>query len=73
MIGKEFVVVFDEEVKKMKDVDFLVQGILYIDVIEFGIDIVQMIKLYYNVGGLLEKMGFKLIELFCFLFKDEIC
>lgn len=32
-----------------------------------------MIKFYYNVGGLLEDMQFKLIELLNMLFKDEVC
>lgn len=61
-IGKEFVAVFDEEAKKMKDADFLAQGTLYTDVIESGTDTAQTIKSHHNVGGLPEKMGFKLIE-----------
>lgn len=32
-----------------------------------------MIKLYYNVGGLLDYMKFGLVELLCELFKDEVC
>ncbi len=43
-IGKEFVAVFDEEAKKMKDADFLAQGTLYTDVIESGTDTAQTIK-----------------------------
>lgn len=49
---------------------------LYFDVIElvsFLGGLLVIIKLYYNVGGLLEKMGFKLVELLCELFKDEVC
>lgn len=36
IIGKEFIEVFNEEAKKLKDVDFLAQGTLYTDVIESG-------------------------------------
>ncbi len=50
-IGKEFVAVFDEEAKKMKDADFLAQGTLYTDVIESGTDTAQTIKSHHNVGG----------------------
>lgn len=70
-IGKEFVAVFDEEAKKMKDANFLAQGTLYTDVIESGTDTAQTIKSHHNVGGLPEKMGFKLIEPLRSLFKDE--
>ncbi len=63
--------VFDEEAKKMKDADFLAQGTLYTDVIESGTDTAQTIKSHHNVGGLPEKMGFKLIEPLRSLFKDE--
>ncbi|MCQ4965388.1 GMP synthase (glutamine-hydrolyzing), partial [Bifidobacterium pseudocatenulatum] len=34
IIGKEFVEVFNEEAKKMKDAEYLAQGTLYTDVIE---------------------------------------
>ena len=36
IIGKEFIEVFNEEAKKLKNVDFLAQGTLYTDVIESG-------------------------------------
>lgn len=32
-----------------------------------------IIKIYYNVGGLLENMKLKFIEFLCELFKDEVC
>lgn len=71
IIGNEFVEVFNEEANKMQDADFLAQGTLYTDVIESGTDTAQTIKSHHNVGGLPEKMGFKLIEPLRSLFKDE--
>ena len=69
--GKEFVEVFNEEAKKMKDAEYLAQGTLYTDVIESGTDTAQTIKSHHNVGGLPKKLGFKLIEPLRSLFKDE--
>ena len=71
IIGKEFVDVFNEEAKKMKDAEYLAQGTLYTDVIESGTDTAQTIKSHHNVGGLPKKLGFKLIEPLRSLFKDE--
>jgi len=71
IIGKEFIKVFNEEAKKIKDADFLAQGTLYTDVIESGTDTAQTIKSHHNVGGLPKKLGFKLIEPLRKLFKDE--
>ena len=71
IIGAEFIEVFNEEASKLKDVKFLAQGTLYTDVIESGTDTAQTIKSHHNVGGLPEKMGFKLIEPLRSLFKDE--
>ncbi|MFV0388747.1 MAG: glutamine-hydrolyzing GMP synthase [Pyrinomonadaceae bacterium] len=74
IIGKEFIEVFEEEAKKIGDVDFLVQGTLYPDVIEsvnlHGSSVT--IKSHHNVGGLPEKMALKLIEPLRELFKDEV-
>src|SRR5207244_10573506 len=73
-IGKEFIAVFEEEAKKIKDAEFLVQGTLYPDVIE-SVSIKgpsSVIKTHHNVGGLPEKMGLKLIEPVRELFKDEV-
>ena len=52
IIGKEFIEVFNEEAKKLKNVDFLAQGTLYTDVIESGTNTAQTIKSHHNVGGL---------------------
>lgn len=71
IIGKEFIEVFKEEAKKIKDVEFLAQGTLYTDVIESGTDTAQTIKSHHNVGGLPKELGFKLIEPVRSLFKDE--
>jgi GMP synthase (glutamine-hydrolysing) len=73
-IGNEFIAVFEEEAKKIPDVEFLVQGTLYPDVIE-SVSIKgpsAVIKTHHNVGGLPEKMGLKLIEPVRELFKDEV-
>ncbi len=74
VIGNEFIVVFEEEARRLKGVKFLAQGTLYPDVIESvsfkGPSAV--IKSHHNVGGLPEKMGMALIEPFRELFKDEV-
>ncbi|MEE5988752.1 glutamine-hydrolyzing GMP synthase [Ligilactobacillus equi] len=71
IIGNEFVEVFNDEARKLKDADFLAQGTLYTDVIESGTDTAQTIKSHHNVGGLPEELGFELIEPLNTLFKDE--
>jgi len=74
-IGRLFVDVFDEEAQKLGQVDFLAQGTLYPDVIEsvsFTGGPSVTIKSHHNVGGLPERMRFKLIEPLRELFKDEV-
>jgi GMP synthase (glutamine-hydrolysing) len=74
IIGHEFIAVFDDEAKKLKKVDFLVQGTLYPDVIE-SVSVKgpsAVIKSHHNVGGLPDKMKMKLVEPLKFLFKDEV-
>lgn len=74
IIGNTFIEIFEEEAKKIKGVEYLVQGTLYPDVIESvsvkGASVT--IKTHHNVGGLPEKMNLKLIEPFRELFKDEV-
>jgi GMP synthase (glutamine-hydrolysing) len=78
IIGNEFIEVFDDEahriLKEEGEVEWLVQGTLYPDVIESrsvrGPS--QVIKSHHNVGGLPEKMKLKLIEPLKDLFKDEV-
>ncbi len=72
LIGEEFIRVFEEEAEKIGDVDYLVQGTLYSDVIESGTATASTIKSHHNVGGLPENMNLKLIEPLKMLFKDEV-
>jgi len=74
IIGRLFIEIFDKEAKNIGDVDFLVQGTLYPDVIEsvkiFGAS--SVIKSHHNVGGLPKKLKLQLIEPLKELFKDEV-
>jgi GMP synthase (glutamine-hydrolysing) len=78
IIGNEFIAVFDDEAHRILqeegEVEWLVQGTLYPDVIESrsvrGPS--QIIKSHHNVGGLPENMKLKLIEPLKDLFKDEV-
>lgn len=72
IIGEEFIRVFEEEAKKIEDVDFLVQGTIYPDVIESGTNSSRLVKSHHNVGGLPEDMQLKLIEPLRALYKDEV-
>jgi GMP synthase (glutamine-hydrolysing) len=74
LIGNEFIRVFEEEAHRLGEVDFLVQGTLYPDVIE-SVSVrgpSQTIKSHHNVGGLPERMHLKLVEPLRELFKDEV-
>lgn len=71
-IGETFIRVFEAEALLLGDMDFLVQGTLYPDIIESGTDTTSVIKSHHNVGGLPEDMRFELIEPFKYLFKDEV-
>lgn len=72
IIGEEFIRVFEEEARKLKDASYLVQGTLYSDVIESGSDTTATIKSHHNVGGLPEEMDLDLVEPLRELFKDEV-
>ena len=73
IIGEEFIRVFEEEASKLPQVDFLVQGTLYSDVIESGgSDHAATIKSHHNVGGLPDDLQFELVEPLRMLFKDEV-
>ena len=72
IIGETFIRVFEEEAVKLGNIDYLVQGTLYPDIIESGTETAAVIKSHHNVGGLPEDMTFQLIEPFRMLFKDEV-
>jgi GMP synthase (glutamine-hydrolysing) len=73
IIGHTFIEVFEKEAKKYPDVEFLLQGTLYPDVIESaGVKGAAKIKSHHNVGGLPERMNLKLLEPLRDLFKDEV-
>jgi GMP synthase (glutamine-hydrolysing) len=82
IIGGEFIAVFDDEAKRIAEtssgpganLDWLVQGTLYPDVIESSSvkGPSQTIKSHHNVGGLPAHMKLKLIEPLRDLFKDEV-
>jgi GMP synthase (glutamine-hydrolysing) len=76
IIGHTFIDVFEDAAAEVgPDVEFLVQGTLYPDVIESvsprgGPSVT--IKTHHNVGGLKPEMKFRLIEPLRELFKDEV-
>ena len=73
IIGEEFIRVFETEAKKIGQVDYLVQGTIYPDVIESGAGNAAVIKSHHNVGGLPDYVDFKeIIEPLRMLFKDEV-
>lgn len=72
IIGEEFIRVFEEEKAKLGEIDYLVQGTIYPDIIESGTKTAHTIKSHHNVGGLPEDMDFKLLEPLRLLFKDEV-
>jgi GMP synthase (glutamine-hydrolysing) len=74
IIGEEFIRVFEEEARTLGDVEFLVQGTLYPDVIE-SVSVkgpAATIKSHHNVGGLPPDVKFRLVEPLRELFKDEV-
>jgi GMP synthase (glutamine-hydrolysing) len=74
IIGAAFIEVFEEEARTLGQFDFLAQGTLYPDVIE-SVSVrgpSATIKSHHNVGGLPERMRFKLVEPLRELFKDEV-
>ena len=68
IIGAEFIRVFEEEARKLKDVRFLGQGTIYPDILESE----KGVKAHHNVGGLPEDLKFELVEPVKLLFKDEV-
>jgi GMP synthase (glutamine-hydrolysing) len=83
IIGREFIRAFEGAVRDVlkgdeggtdeSDVEFLVQGTLYPDVVESGGGAgTANIKSHHNVGGLPSDLKFKLVEPLRLLFKDEV-
>ncbi|MHA3023404.1 glutamine-hydrolyzing GMP synthase [Mycobacterium sp. BMJ-28] len=76
IIGREFIRAFEGAVRDSLsefEIDFLVQGTLYPDVVESGGGTgTANIKSHHNVGGLPEDLKFKLVEPLRLLFKDEV-
>ncbi len=67
IIGAEFIRVFEEEARKLDDIEFLAQGTIYPDILESG-----PVKAHHNVGGLPDDLKFELVEPIKFLYKDEV-
>lgn len=79
IIGELFIRIFEEQARHLSlfaaPDRFLVQGTIYPDVVESSApdrSQAQRIKTHHNVGGLPEKMDFKLVEPLRYLFKDEV-
>lgn len=73
IIGEEFIRVFEEEKEKLTDIDFLVQGTIYPDIVEsINEDGGVAVKSHHNVGGLPEKLGFTLVEPLKTLYKEGV-
>ncbi len=74
IIGAAFIDVFEKRAQELGEFDFLAQGTLYPDVIESASvgGPAVVIKSHHNVGGLPERMRFKLVEPLRDLFKDEV-
>ncbi len=78
IIGREFIRAFEGAVRDIAgdtgaEVDFLVQGTLYPDVVESGGGSgTANIKSHHNVGGLPDDLKFTLVEPLRLLFKDEV-
>ena len=76
IIGREFIRAFEKAARDIAingDVEYLVQGTLYPDVVESGGGTgTANIKSHHNVGGLPDDLQFKLVEPLRTLFKDEV-
>ncbi len=74
IIGATFIEVFEQQAQALGGFPFLGQGTLYPDVIESAsvAGPAAAIKSHHNVGGLPERMRFKLVEPLRDLFKDEV-
>ena len=71
VIGELFIRIFEEAAKK-ENAKYLVQGTIAPDWIESGGGLRDRIKSHHNVGGLPEKIEFKIVEPLRDLYKDEV-
>ncbi|MCL2826313.1 MAG: glutamine-hydrolyzing GMP synthase, partial [Eggerthellaceae bacterium] len=71
-IGAEFIRVFEEEARKLDNIEFLGQGTIYPDILESGTKTAKAVKAHHNVGGLPDDLNFELVEPLKMLFKDEV-
>ncbi len=73
IIGNLYIELFQIEANKLTNVDYLVQGTIYSDVIESqGSKHSDKIKSHHNVGGLPDTMKLHLIEPLRDFYKDEV-
>jgi len=73
IIGKLYIDLFDEAVKDIEDVKYLVQGTIYSDVIESkGSKHSDNIKSHHNVGGLPDDMKLELVEPIRQYYTDQV-
>ncbi len=75
IVGEKFIRTFEAQARQVGEVNFLMQGTIYPDVVESSApdrSKAQKIKSHHNVGGLPEDMQFKLVEPLRYLFKDEV-
>ena len=73
IIGEEFIRVFEEEAKKIGQVDYFAQGTIYPDIAESGTDGKGVVKSHHNVGGLPEYVDFKeIIEPLKMCYKEDV-
>ncbi len=80
IVGERFIRVFERQAQRLAKehgkIDVLVQGTIYSDVIESGgagtASHADRIKSHHNVGGLPERLGFRLVEPLREFFKDEV-
>lgn len=75
IIGEEFIRCFEGEARRIGQIDLLVQGTIYPDVIESRAKDSKTsarIKTHHNVGGLPDVMSLEIVEPLRRLFKDEV-
>jgi GMP synthase (glutamine-hydrolysing) len=75
IVGETFIRVFEKKAKELGQMDLLMQGTIYPDVIESRAperSAAHKIKSHHNVGGLPERMDMALVEPLRYLFKDEV-